>query len=138
MNKEALAAIIIVLAVALMLAVSDKSLQIGGQKDSHGCYIAAGYSWCAASSKCIRPWETYCDAATLEKLAQGYCNGENVASVFTCGQYVGVVSLATGGGTTFYSPGKMEISCPVVGPDAMTDACKQLELGSNCVQTKVC
>ena len=33
---------------------------IGGQKDAHGCLIAAGYSWCAAQNKCLRPWEEPC------------------------------------------------------------------------------
>lgn len=33
---------------------------IGGDKDSHGCYIAAGYQWCESKHKCIRPWEESC------------------------------------------------------------------------------
>jgi hypothetical protein len=30
---------------------------IGGDKDEHGCLIAAGQKWCAAKSKCIGPGE---------------------------------------------------------------------------------
>jgi len=33
---------------------------IGGQTDEHGCLIAAGYSWCEDSQKCLRAWEEYC------------------------------------------------------------------------------
>lgn len=34
---------------------------IGGDKDSHGCLIAAGYSWCEAKQKCLRTWEEKCE-----------------------------------------------------------------------------
>ena len=37
---------------------------IGGQKDAHGCLIPAGYSWCEAKQKCLRPWEETCVAAS--------------------------------------------------------------------------
>ena len=33
---------------------------IGGDKDEHGCYIAAGYSWCETKQKCLRNWEEIC------------------------------------------------------------------------------
>ena len=33
---------------------------IGGEKDEHGCLIAAGYSWCGAKQKCLRIWEDGC------------------------------------------------------------------------------
>jgi len=33
---------------------------IGGEKDEHGCLIAAGYSWCEAKQKCLRAWEEGC------------------------------------------------------------------------------
>lgn len=35
---------------------------IGGDKDSHGCLIAAGYSWCEVKNKCLRTWEEKCEA----------------------------------------------------------------------------
>jgi hypothetical protein len=34
---------------------------IGGQKDIHGCLIAAGYSWCELKEKCLRTWEEPCE-----------------------------------------------------------------------------
>ena len=33
---------------------------IGGDKDEHGCLIAAGYSWCESKQKCLRSWEEIC------------------------------------------------------------------------------
>lgn len=39
---------------------------IGGDKDEHGCLIAAGYSWCDAKQKCIRVWEENCTEAPKE------------------------------------------------------------------------
>ena len=30
---------------------------IGGQVDEHNCFASAGYTWCQAESKCVRPWE---------------------------------------------------------------------------------
>jgi putative hemolysin len=33
---------------------------IGGEKDAHGCLVAAGYSWCETEAKCLRPWEETC------------------------------------------------------------------------------
>mmetsp|Transcript_18968 Transcript_18968/g.39102 ORF Transcript_18968/g.39102 Transcript_18968/m.39102 type:complete len:198 (+) Transcript_18968:110-703(+) len=34
---------------------------IGGEKDEHGCLVAAGFSWCESSSSCIRSWATKCN-----------------------------------------------------------------------------
>jgi len=34
---------------------------IGGQRDEGGCLIGAGYSWCEAKAKCLRPWEEPCE-----------------------------------------------------------------------------
>lgn len=30
---------------------------IGGDRDAHGCLVAAGYSWCERERACVRPWE---------------------------------------------------------------------------------
>jgi hypothetical protein len=55
---------------------------IGGDKDEHGCLIAAGYSWCEQKQKCLRVWEEPCtgsnasDANTGNQLADA--NGSNV------------------------------------------------------------
>lgn len=34
---------------------------IGGEEDEHGCMLMAGYSWCEAEQKCLRPWEEGCE-----------------------------------------------------------------------------
>jgi len=40
----------------------------GSDRDEHGCIGSAGYVWCEAKQKCIRPWEEPCDAKlTLEQ-----------------------------------------------------------------------
>jgi DNA-binding PucR family transcriptional regulator len=36
--------------------------KIGGDKDKHGCLIAAGYTWCESKQKCLRTWEEGCNA----------------------------------------------------------------------------
>jgi len=32
----------------------------GSDRDSHGCIGSAGYTWCEAKQKCLRPWEESC------------------------------------------------------------------------------
>lgn len=34
----------------------------GSDRDSHGCIPSAGYTWCEAKQKCLRPWEESCTA----------------------------------------------------------------------------
>lgn len=29
----------------------------GSDRDAHGCIGSAGYSWCARTARCERPWE---------------------------------------------------------------------------------
>jgi len=36
---------------------------IGGQTDNGGCLVGAGYSFCAALGRCVRPWETPCPSS---------------------------------------------------------------------------
>jgi hypothetical protein len=38
----------------------QEQMNVGGQKDIHGCLTGAGYSWCTAKNKCIRPWQESC------------------------------------------------------------------------------
>jgi len=73
-----LVGIIIIVAVAMVLfggvfayqyltpsqmATEENSPQIiGGDKDSHGCLIGAGYSWCEVKQKCLRVWEEPCES----------------------------------------------------------------------------
>jgi predicted amidohydrolase YtcJ len=35
----------------------NKGKLIGGDRDAHGCIASAGYSWCARTNQCERPWE---------------------------------------------------------------------------------
>ena len=30
---------------------------MGSDRDAHGCISSAGYSWCARTNQCERPWE---------------------------------------------------------------------------------
>ncbi len=39
---------------------SEQTIPPGGDKDEHGCIPSAGYKWCEAKQKCIRPWEESC------------------------------------------------------------------------------
>merc|ERR1712118_342509 len=36
---------------------SSAFLTVGSDHDAHGCIPSAGFSWCSALAKCIRPWE---------------------------------------------------------------------------------
>ncbi len=51
--------------VKIYLAEQEEENQqqqiIGGDQDEHGCMLMAGYSWCDAEQKCIRPWEEGCE-----------------------------------------------------------------------------
>jgi outer membrane lipoprotein-sorting protein len=40
---------------------------VGNDRDEHGCIGSAGYSWCEAKQKCIRPWEEECKAEVEQK-----------------------------------------------------------------------
>lgn len=43
-----------------LIQKNELNKPIGGEKDEHGCLIAAGYSWCEAKQKCLRVWEEGC------------------------------------------------------------------------------
>lgn len=58
MNKFGVFAAFIVAIFIIGAGCSQKP--IGGDKDEHGCLIAAGYSWCDAKQKCLRIWEEGC------------------------------------------------------------------------------
>ena len=69
MRFELFLALTLVLNQELIAAVNvDHALQqdsqhrtpIGGHRDKHGCYTAAGYVWCEKIKRCVRPWETPC------------------------------------------------------------------------------
>ncbi|MFA5392390.1 MAG: hypothetical protein WC306_01700 [Candidatus Paceibacterota bacterium] len=73
MSKKGFTPIVIVLIIALLSAggitgyvfIKNKPPKIiGGDTDSHGCLISAGYSWCEAKQKCLRTWEESCEETT--------------------------------------------------------------------------
>ena len=35
----------------------NKGKLVGADRDAHGCIGSAGYSWCARTNQCERPWE---------------------------------------------------------------------------------
>jgi predicted lipoprotein with Yx(FWY)xxD motif len=43
-------------------ATANNTPMPGSDRDAHGCIPSAGYVWCDASQKCIRPWEENCTA----------------------------------------------------------------------------
>ena len=49
----------LVLAGLLLLAGCNEPAEkvVGGDEDEHGCKSSAGYSWCAKTNQCERPWE---------------------------------------------------------------------------------
>ncbi|VVB99589.1 Bacterial extracellular solute-binding proteins, family 3 [uncultured archaeon] len=112
----------------------------GNDRDSHGCIGSAGYSWCPELSKCVQPWDGSCPSLTQQALAEqatSYCG--NGSTVYTCGQYIKVVSDMPGAGSKFYQLGDYgePITCPVVAPDYMSPDCKRLLLGNNCIDMPV-
>lgn len=121
---RALAVFVMVATMFLAACSPAEEPLIGGDKDEHGCLIAAGYSWCEAKQKCLRTWEEPCETNTDYT---DYCDDEDVAGVYACGEYVQVVSSLLGGGSTYYywADGS-SINCPVVGPDYVSEECRSL------------
>ena len=118
--------------------VAPESPMVGNDSDEHGCIGSAGYSWCESLQECVRPWETNC-TSLINEVAQGFCGKENVDVVYVCGDSIRVVSTLIGGGSTIYDASGHEIAqCPVVGPDAMSEICRQYIMGNNCIETEIC
>ena len=44
---------------------SPRGQIVGNDRDSHGCIGSAGYEWCDALGKCMRPWEENCTAPII-------------------------------------------------------------------------
>ena len=75
----------------------------------------------------------------LLEQARAFCGKENIDSVYICGGNVRTMSKLIGGGSTFYDAAGAEVAtCPVVAPDSMSQQCRMLQLGNNCVESKVC
>ncbi len=59
--------------------------------------------------------------------AEAYCGKSDVAAVFTAGDTIKVVGSLLGAGATYYRADGSELRCPVVGPDAMSAECKDIQ-----------
>jgi hypothetical protein len=47
-----------VLVLALSACSSRNNVQpVGNDRDSHGCLLSGGYTWCAKEKSCVRLWE---------------------------------------------------------------------------------
>lgn len=98
MNKKGFAPIIIVLIITFLAAggitsytiIKNRSSKlIGGDTDSHGCLIAAGYSWCEAKQKCLRTWEEPCEETTITILNTETTVSTTITTkMFECGDSV--------------------------------------------------
>jgi putative hemolysin len=51
----------------------DNGTLVGNDRDAHGCIPSAGYSWCDAKQKCIRPWEENCSGTQMANPASVNC-----------------------------------------------------------------
>ena len=58
----------------------------GGDMDTNGCIMSAGYSWCDSSQSCIRQWETPCEDNYIDckDCLIRERNGENIACPLDC------------------------------------------------------
>jgi eight-cysteine-cluster-containing protein len=77
--------LIIGIIICSILLVSCTQKLIGGDKDEHGCLVAAGYSWCPSTQQCQKMWETYCeefkDQYTLdEPTVEEFCGSSTNAT----------------------------------------------------------
>jgi len=117
----------------------EPTAPLGSDTDEHGCIGSAGYVWCESLHECVRPWETDCPTSLIKEVAESFCGKENVDKVYVCGDSIRVVSTLIGGGSTIYDASGHEIAtCPVVGPDAMSEVCRQYLMGNNCIEEEVC
>jgi hypothetical protein len=110
---------------------SDRGVVVGGDRDSHGCILSAGYTWCEVKNKCLRSWEEGCEVKSVfdavynidgvdYKLSggTGYSNEtKNTATIFGAPEnldinndgvkdYVMLITVSgSGSGTFFYVAG---------------------------------
>ena len=66
----------ILVSLALTTACSqdqsaDSQAMPGSDADEHGCIQSAGYSWCAKTESCERPWEL-AESAGFENTAEAF------------------------------------------------------------------
>lgn len=110
----------------------SKEQVIGGDKDAHGCLIAAGYSWCDIKQKCLRTWEENC---TTEDSTKHTCTEQESLNKACTEEYAPVCGeIVLNMGKTVYQTfsngcsacaamkviGYTQGECP---PDKTTDMC---------------
>ena len=49
---------------------------IGGDRDSHGCLIGAGYQYCPAKESCVRVWEEECEELNTNDSKQKFATAD--------------------------------------------------------------
>lgn len=76
------------------------------------------------------------EGASLEDMARKYCEGERVAEVSLCGEYIKIVTNVEGTGATFLMQDKTKTHCPDGPPDSMTQECRILTQETEC--TAIC
>jgi membrane-bound inhibitor of C-type lysozyme len=90
MKNKKLIIILILFAIILIFGFifwhkGRETKLIGGQKDEHGCLVAAGYSWCEAKQNCIRQWEEYCTATKPKTVVFGCDDSKKITASFYIG-----------------------------------------------------
>ena len=74
----------------------------------------------------------------LKIKAEGLCGTPDISDVYVCGDYIMVAGLAPGAGITYYDIDSLEINCPVISPDSMSEECKKILFESECDEKKIC
>lgn len=63
---------------ALLVGCNDSTEpMVGADEDEYGCKSSAGYSWCATTEQCERPWEL------AER--EGFDNTEEAFEIYCAG-----------------------------------------------------
>ena len=74
------ATVLLVISSGFLLVGCNDSAEpmVGADEDEHGCKGSAGYSWCAKTSQCERPWELAEQQGfeNTEEAFQGYCSSK--------------------------------------------------------------
>lgn len=59
--------------------------------------------------------------------ARDFCKQDTTSAVYIKGKYIQVVSKMLGGGSSYYDAnGKKVLSCPLVSPEFISEACKNI------------